>query len=154
MLKWMRYLISMFLRKILLEKRKTNFPRLYLMACFFSHYGIIKNNDHNRQNLLRSIHRISMTWFLIISILEERCEPNIAFRKQKSYQKGTFDSTKIVSKHGLGWNLSPFFLKLHIQFWKCFCSMILYNVGKDYYKVYGARFFFSKTFLTRLLMCF
>ena len=154
MLKWTRYLISMFLRKLLLEKWKTNFPRLCLMACFFSHYGIIKNNNHNCQNLLRRVHGISMTWFLLISALEERCEPNIAFRKQNSYQKGAFDSTKIVNKHELGWNLSPFFLKLHTQFWKYFCSMILYNAGKDYYKEYGARFFSSKTFLTRLLMCF
>ena len=33
-----------------------------------------------------------------------------------------------------------FSLKLHIQFWKYFRSMVLYSVGSDYYKKESVRF--------------
>ena len=58
--------------------------------------------------------------------------------------KGTFDSTEMVNNHWLKSEtvhhivrfISHFALKLHIQFWKYFHSIVLYSISSSYFKNY------------------
>ena len=81
-LKWTRYLISILVacfdlyEHVLgtsLEKRKTNFPRLYYWSSLCCHYGISNILLHH-QNFSSRNHEISVTWFLLKSVLKQRCE--------------------------------------------------------------------------------
>ena len=73
-----RYLISIFAESFdsyehvlatSLEKRKTNFPRLYSSSNLYSHYGISNILLHD-QNASPRNSEIFVRWFLLKSVLE------------------------------------------------------------------------------------
>ena len=79
-LRWTRYLISIFIASFnlyvhalatSLEKRKTNFPRLYSWSCLCCHYGICSIFLHHRTFLSRNTE-ISVRWFLLTSLLKQK----------------------------------------------------------------------------------
>ena len=100
-----------------LEKRKTNFPRLYSWSSFCCHYGISNILLHH-QNVLTGNPEISVKWFLLKSMLKQMWEQGrqgkrkqmgtILLRYQPSItcNPSTFDLTEIVnewrSKRGTG----------------------------------------------------
>ena len=78
-LKWRRHLISIFIVSFdlyehvsptSLEKRKTNFPRLYSWSSICCHYGI-SNILLRYQNFLPRNFEISVRWFLLKSPLKQ-----------------------------------------------------------------------------------
>ena len=117
-----RYLMSIFiisfdLREHVLatslEKRKTNFPRLYSWTSLYCHYGISNILLHH-QNILPRNPEISVRWFLLKSVLKQkwargwqgkrkqmgtillRYQPSVTCNP-RTVLKNTFDFTKIVN---------------------------------------------------------
>ena len=66
--------------------------------------------------------------------------PTVGHVISEWHWQSTFDSTEIVNNYGLKWGtvcqtvrfISKFSLKLYIQFWKHFHSMVSGSVGRGY----------------------
>ena len=122
-LKWTRYLISIFILNFnlyehvlatSLEKRKTNFPRLYSWSSLCCHYGISNILLHHQTFLPRN-PEISVRWFLLKSVLKQmwaqgwqgkrkqmgsillRYQPSVTCNSRTAL-KSTFDFTEIVNE--------------------------------------------------------
>ena len=67
-----------------LEKEKV-IPRLHSQTYFCFHYEKLKNKDllPNRQSFLCRTRKTSLTWFLLISMLKERCKHSYSLSKQR-----------------------------------------------------------------------
>ena len=154
-LKWTRYLISIFIVSFdlyeyvlatSLEKRKTNFPRLYSRSSLCLHYRISNILLHH-QNFLPRNPDISMKWFYWNRcsnrcehrdgrVRESKCEPFYwDINHQPRYNPRTalrrpLDFTQIVNewkwKRGTVCHyvrlISQLSLERHIQILKCFHS--------------------------------
>ena len=113
--RWWRFFVS--LTGCFQTIEEINFLDLHLRTCFCCQYGILENNDlsPNCQSVLRRVREISLTCFLLISVLKERCEHDPSLSKQSQIyrafscrsrniewrQKGAFDFTEIVKSHRL-----------------------------------------------------
>ena len=97
-----------------LEKRKTNFPRLYSWLSLCCHHGISNVLLHH-QNFLPRNPEISVRWFLLKSVLKQmwaqgwqgkrkqmgsillRYQPSVTCNSRTAL-KSTFDFTEIVNE--------------------------------------------------------
>lgn len=110
------------------EKSKTHFSRWYSQTCSWCHYGILKNLNPNLwaninhakklsagSHITSGWHRLylrSYFWW------HWNCkQPRVEARNSMSYYRTYF----------------PLSLKLHIQSWKYFHSMVLCGVASDNY---------------------
>ena len=125
-LKWTRYLISIIIVNFdlyehviatSLEKRKTNFPRLYSWSNLCCHYGISNILLHHKTFFPRN-PQISVRWFLLKSVLKQmwaqgwqgkrkqmgsillRYQPSVTCNSRTAL-KSTFDFTEILNE--LNW---------------------------------------------------
>ena len=122
-LKWMRYLISIFIvsfdlyEHILatsLEKWKINFPRLYSWSNLYCHYGISNVLPHHQNSLPRK-PKVTVRWFSLKSVLKQmwaqgwqgkrkqigtillRYQPSV-MSNPRAALKSTFDFTETVNE--------------------------------------------------------
>ena len=106
-----------------MRKIKNNVICLYLRSCLCRHYGVLNNNNisPNRQSSLLRYLKISLTWFLPVSVLKESCEHDSLLSKQKL----CYRVRRIFSK---------FSEKLHIHILKYFHNDLMCIASSNYYE--------------------
>ena len=183
-LKWTGYLISIFIvsfdlcEHVLatsLEKRKTNFPRLYSWSSLCCNYGISNILLHHQTFFPRN-PEISMRWFLLKSMLKQmwaqgwqskrkqmgsilsRYQPSVMCNARKAL-KSTFDFTEIVKE--LKWKpgtvchcvryISQLSLEQHIQI---FQSELICSLASNCHENNEVEDFLAQSFLLGCLSDF